>query len=276
MTLNVSAIVITYYALTETLTIFLWAVWLFVFAQTNRSNPQSGKLFLLTLLLSLLTITKPIFLIHLVLFVGCLLFKHIRNLKRGTIVASAIIPVVIQILINLNLNGLFGVSDISMFTVKWYLLPQVFASRNAIPLDDARRAVADYDTIRTMAYLLQNGTSSLSFYLQNSWENITAASDYIDYYPKPYIFTRITNVVYLIVQIAWLPAIISLFRNKTDSFALPIKLLYIFSLFIILTSGISFNEGDRLVMTALPLWVVIYTSMPVIFFNLPNANRSIN
>lgn len=267
MALNVSASVITFFALTETLTFFLWAGWLFLFAQTNWRDPHTSQLFLLTFLLSLLTITKPIFQIHLAIFLVYIFYKHIRNFKQLAGVTIAIIPVALQIIINLNLHSMPSVSDISTATVKWYLAPQVYASRNAISLDDARQAIANYDSAQTLTYLIQNGTSSSAFFLQNLIENVTGASDYISYYPKPYLFTRATNIVYLIVHIAFLPAITYLFLTKTNPLILAIKLIYIFSTLILLTSGISFNEGDRLVMTALPLWVVVYTLVLFFFFD---------
>lgn len=273
MALNVSASVITFFALTETLILFLWAAWLGVLTQTNLRNPQTSKLFLLTFLLSLLTITKPIFQIHLAIFLGYIFYKHIRNFKQIALVTVAIIPVILQIIVNLHLHGLPSISDISTATVKWYLAPQVYANRNVISLDDARQAIANYDSTQTLTFLLQNGTYTSAFFLQNLIENVTGASDYISYYPKPYLFTRVTNIVYLIVQIVFLPAIIYLFLTKTNPLTLVIKLLYIFSALIILTSGISFNEGDRLVMTAPPLWVVAYALVLVFFFGSQHSEQ---
>lgn len=270
MALNVSASVMTFFALTETLTLFLWAVWLWVFAQTNLRDPQTSKLFLLTFLLSLLTITKPIFQIHLAIFLGYIFYKHIRHFKLIAAVTVAIMPVALQILLNLNLHSMPSVSDISTATVKWYLAPQVYASRNAVSLDDARQAIASYDSTQTLTYLVQNGTSALAFFLQNLFENLTGASDYISYYPKPYLFTRVTNIVYLIIHSVFLPALIYLFLTKTHPLTLTIKLIYIFSTLILLTSGISFNEGDRLVMTALPLWVVVYA---LVLFSFSTRNE---
>lgn len=276
MMINVSTIALTFYALAETLVIFLLSLWLFVLSRTNLRDPSLHDVFLLTFLLGLLTITKPIFQLHLMVFVAYVLARNFHPYKKSLVVALAVLPVVLQILINVNLNGILGISNITEYTVKWYLLPQVYQTRNNVSLDDARSAVKDYDTIRMVKYLIEDPVASSSVFFQNLGENMTGASDYISYYDKPYIFTRITSIVYLFVQILFLPMMIYLFLFwvRKVPLLLPIMLMYFFSFLIIFTSGISFNEGDRLVIGALPLWIVIYSSVPVLIFDRRQANTS--
>jgi hypothetical protein len=251
MTINVSTIALTFYALTETLVIFL-----------------------LTFLLGLLTLTKPIFQLPLIVFVIYVLIKNFPDPKKFSLVTLALLPVALQILINVNLNGLWGVSNITDYTIKAYLLPQVYLARNNIPLDDARGIVNNYDTIQTVKYLMEDPGTSFAAFSQNLGENLTGACELFGYYPKPYIFSRWTSIFFLAVQILFLPAMIYLFFVKKGPLWLPILLMYFFSFIIIFTSGISFNEGDRLVIIALPLWIVIYTCMPAALFDRIKLNRS--
>jgi len=272
MMLNLSAIVMTFYALPEIMVIFLSSIFVYVLSGTDLRDPAPRDAFWLTFLLSLLAITKPVFQLHLALWVAFIFYQSIRRHKTILSVGLALIPVALQIGVNAHLYGVVGISNLSETTARWYILSQVYAARNTISLQEARSIVNDYDGIRIAGYLIQDPAATLSAYLQNLRENLTGASDSLEFYPKPYIFTRWTNIGYLIVQIIFLPAMIYiLFANK-DPRALAIKLLYLFSGLTIFTAAISFNEGDRLVLSALPLWIYIYAGAPVLFFNPLNAS----
>lgn len=264
MMLNVSTIVYTFYALTETLVLFWWSLWLFIFSGADVRNLKPREAFWLLAILSLLTVTKPIYQLHLFAFLAYVLITGIRHRQTILFASLAVLPVLFQIIFNANLNGIVGVSNISEYTLKWYLLPQVFALRAEIALPDARNAVKDYDALRSAVYLLQEPVSTAHAYLQNLIENLTGACEVLAFYPKPYLFTRLTSIAYLIAQIIFLPVIGRVFSRK-EPLARAIQWLYFFSCLVIFTSGISFNEGDRLVLGAVPLWVAIYSSLPALF-----------
>lgn len=267
MALNVSAIVLTFYAMTETMSIFLWSLWLALLSRTNLRDPAPRHVVLSTFLLSLLTVVKTIFQLHLLVYLALVFRQGGRHAKRYLGVGIALLPVVIQVTVNLYLNGVPGVSNITEYTVTKYLLPQVHSSRYAVSLEQARSLFTHYDAAQSIAYLAQDPISSAAAFLRNVGENVTGASEYISSYEKPYVFTRVTNVAYLIVQLLLLPAIVYFILRKQHPIASAIRLAYSFSLIIILTTGIVFNEGDRLVMTALPLWVFIYACVPVLFLD---------
>jgi len=275
MMMNLSAIVLTFYALPEIVVIFLWSVFLYLLSGTNLRDPEPRYAFWLTFLLSLLAITKPVFQLHLALLVTYVFYRSIRRYKTILLVVLALSPVALQIGVNANLYGVVGISNLSEATAKWYILSQVYAARNTISLQDARNAVKDYDSMRIAGYLIQDPASSLSAYLRNLGENLTGALDSLEFYPKPYVFTRWTNIGYLVVQIIFLPVIVYIFFAKKSLRALAIKLMYLFSSLTVFTSAISFNEGDRLVLSALPLWISIYVWAPVLFLNPPNANGTV-
>ncbi|MBI5032482.1 MAG: hypothetical protein HZB51_18310 [Chloroflexi bacterium] len=273
MMINVSTMALTFYALTETLVIFLLALWLMLLSTSDLRVLKVREIFWLTFLLALLTITKPIFQLPLIIFVTYAAIKNLRQSKKNLVLAIGLIPVLLQIGINANVNGMVGVSNITEYTVKWYLLPQVYQARTHVPLDDARSVVKNFDTLETVRYLLEDVGTTTSAFLQNVGENMTGACEVFGYYPKPYNFTRFTSIAHLVLQILLVPAVIFMFIKRQGSFDLHLKLIYLFSLLIIFTSGISFNEGDRLVIIALPMWMVMYACVPIGLLEHTSSNR---
>ena len=275
MMINVSTMALTFYALTETLVIFLLAVWLVLLSTSDLHNLKVRDYFWLSFMLALLTITKPIFQLPLIIVVTYAIVKNLRQFKKNLVIAIGLTPVLIQILFNANVNGMVGISNITDYTVKWYLLPQVYQVRTSISLDDARSQVKNFDTAQTIGYLLEDVKITTSAFLQNVGENMTGACEVFGYYPKPYYFTRLTSIAYLVLQFLLIPAIVFLFVKRQGSFNLPLKLIYLFSFLIIFTSGISFNEGDRLVIIALPLWIILYTCVPIVLLEYSNSKQLI-
>jgi hypothetical protein len=103
-------------------------------------------------------------------------------------------------------------------------------------------------------------------YLQNIKENLTGGPIFAKAFLKPYVFAKWMDTVYLVIHFLFLPFIALIILVKRGALALKVSFLYLFFMLIIISSGISFDEGDRLTVTALPLWLAVYLVVPMFNF----------
>jgi hypothetical protein len=259
MMLNVSLIVLTFYALTEATVVFLLSLWTFALARLGAANWSFKHVLILTFLLSMLAVVKPVFEIPLLIFVAYVLIFRPGRIKNGFCILLALFPVYIQFFIMVNAFNVFGLAQVGDVTVRRYFLSQVYSARENVSLDTARSWVEHYSNAQVVSYALSNPTTSFSVYVQNLIGNMTGGPLFTETFPKPYVFGRLTNAVYLVIHFLLLVPMCYIILVKRKA-PVSITLLYIFVLVIFLTSGISANEGDRLIATALPLWMAAYLS----------------
>jgi len=89
---NISLISHTFYAITETVLIFLLSGLMYVCVAANMKRLGQKESFLITFILSILTVLKPIFQFHLILFLFYILIRDFRKPKTVMILLIGLVP----------------------------------------------------------------------------------------------------------------------------------------------------------------------------------------
>lgn len=272
---NISLQLLTTHALTEIFSLFLVSVWIYVFGKTKKTGYRNG--FLLLFLLSLLTVVRPVFIVGLLLYsfyyIGwCLSQKRLDQRKIGIIILC-LAPVLIQMVLMKAYFNSWQVSNISSYTLKNYLVSRVYALNNNLPSDlsGANKAVSAWSDTRVYAYMLSQLPMTIKTYVRSiiDW-NLLERTNFSKN-PLVLDISQIENNLYMLLHVLFGIGIVFVMKSKSMKSCVKknILVLYAFSSVIILTSGISFWQGDRLVVTALPLWLTAYalvaSQLPIVF-----------
>lgn len=273
MALNFSYIGLTMQCLTEVTALLLVSL-LIYFISVNRNQFTSlnffhGSLFVLILL----AVLKPVFSLPvLLMLIGVLplffLKKYIAAPRKTAVLILIMIPLFFQVFIMKVKYDTFSISQISSETFRNYILAQGVKEADNITLEEARRKAVGFTSSEVYSYLLDNKGLYTKLYLQNLKDNLTAFPGFL-IGPRGFIYTKlgrymtITNTVYFYLHLIFiLPLLYILylmFRRKQWNHYF---ILFAFSGFLVysifLTSPVSFGEGDRLVITAMPAWVFLY------------------
>ncbi len=268
---NLTLMLLTLHALTEVLVVFLLTV--LVTLITHKQYFKEYYWFLVILVASLLTVTKPVFLYLLIIILIYLTIIFMRsNIKREFnwklfgLLFLALLPVIIQLAINKIKVNEYSISNIGPITVKEYYFARVYGDVNSIPVKQAREYIKSFDQREIIRYLITHFAASVRTYIKALSENFLTYSSFINY-PKPNIFLFyymvMVNVMYSIIHLFMIPfsiiVLIDLVKKKSAKMIeIIISLLVPISL-IFFTSGITFWQGDRVVLPSLPLWITLYS-----------------
>lgn len=262
--LNLSLFGLTFFALSEITATAIAAMWLFFWA-TWESGKMPIKTVFLTFLLSLLTVVKPVFqapLIGFTIYVGWIFRQHFRPLIWLT---ASLLPVLVQLLMVYTIFGVLTISNISTLCVRNYLYPQLYAITNSLPLNTEDEYNALLDKLETtsnqerIAYLASHPKQSVINFGRNIVDkNLLTGSTTLLKYPFLFALTELTNRFYLGLHILFAGSLVIAFWRRREIFWRVCLPLFIGG-WIIFSSGASYWQGDRLVVTALPFWVVSYS-----------------
>jgi hypothetical protein len=273
MATNFSFFGLTMQCLTEVTTILLVSMLLYTVV-THVSAMRSIAFFhRILILIVLLTVIKPVFYIPLlaVLFIVLPVFYfkyYLQTPRKVLFLLLWLMPLFFQFSIMKIKYNTFTVSLISAETFRNYLFAQGVQQNDGSSLEDARKKSIAFTPSEVNAYLLENKSLYASIYFQNLKNNLNGFSSFL-IGPRGFIYTgwasymTFVNAIYYYLHLLFVfPLLFLLYyllkrKNAWQLFCmLLIPLLIIY--YIFLTSPVSFNEGDRLVITTLPLWIFSY------------------
>ena len=244
--------------MTESLNILLIAILCWVLTTSTEQ-----RFHLALLLLSLATVVKPIYLFALILFVIYLLIRYQKTtrLKQIGLIALLLIPIWIQLLLSSLAIGRPTISDIGSYTFKNYFVADVHMRVEGLEWRESMQAIEDWDLKHQLDYLQQHRReSALAFRRHIIDSNLWTGSFFtLGEGNRMTDFARTANAISAYLHLLMLPLIIyyltsaKYLENKET-----ITLLYFCFVIQLLTTGISTGQEDRLIITALPLWIVAY------------------
>ncbi|MEI7467317.1 MAG: hypothetical protein WCL57_03730 [Chloroflexota bacterium] len=259
---DISSLLFPVYALTEALNIFLLSILVTIW---NISSFQHRRNIYSVLILSLLAVTKPIYQIHFVLFVIFLLAQknsRIDICKNKIKYFCAIIPILIQFMFYFWATGKFGFSDISNLTFRNYFLSQVYKQlnwQNVDTIEQARQIVADLSNEQIFKTLLENPRITIGIFRRNVIDESLLGPAMAYRNETLFHISLILNKLKFFFHI-FMFSIISYLLIKRKENLLSISMLaYVFFVLQAISAGVSAFEGDRLIATAIPLWLVTYS-----------------
>lgn len=256
--LHPSPLILTFHGMTETLNIFLISLFAWVLT-TDRSN----RLYLAILLIVLATVTKPIYLVFLILLVALLVFrdKQTLSLKKAGWIALLLIPIWIQLLLSYAVSERFTISSIGGYTFKNYLVADVYLHAEGTEWRETMALIEDWDLRQQFDYLWQHKRGTLVIFRNhlvddNMW---TGSFFTLGEGNRMDGFAITMNAVASYLHLLMMPLVVYfLLSPRFTATKQTAALLYICFIIQWLTSGISTGQEDRLLMTAIPLWIVTY------------------
>jgi hypothetical protein len=253
-----SPLILTFHGMTESLNIFLIAIFCWVLTTSDER-----RVYFALLLLALATVVKPIYLFALILFVIYLLIRYQKTtrLKQIGLIALLLIPIWIQLLLSSIAIGRPTVSDIGSYTFKNYFVADVHMRVEGLEWRQSMQEIEDWDLRRQLDYLQQHRReSALAFRRHIIDSNLWTGSFFtLGEGNRMTNFARTANAISAYLHLLMLPLIIYYLASAKDwENKETVALLYFCFVIQILTTGISTGQEDRLIVTALPLWIVTY------------------
>ncbi len=278
---NLTFLMLTFHGLSEVFVMFLTSLFLFLLTLWIESKRKDKVMLLLLFVLILLSVTKPVFfyfaLLASLIIIPFLLYKYKYHKSAGKIFIMFLIfvPLFFQIgIMKVNFNT-FSISTIGSETFRYYLFRRCYAIENNLSKEAAMEEVRKMPDSDIRPYILNHKNSFIKAYFTNLEENLKA-------YPLPLLefirdkntgtivyggkagdFMYKLNSIYFYLHIVFFFIlffkIIRIFYKKEfNNWNICLLVLSFMLYSLLLSSAISCDEGDRLVLPALPIWIVLY------------------
>jgi hypothetical protein len=268
--INFSIMAMTMQALTEVITILLLSIMVFFVARNfqNRYSPR----FIITLvfLFSMLAVIRPVFIhmLTLALLVSFFFYRKafIKQPVYIIILLLSLSPVVAQITVMKQHYNILGVSKISDDTLRLYLVARAIHDEfhptyDSAAYQQAMMVAASMSKKEIFNHIAENPVLYATQIQQNLIDNIRSSSPFLPPQSSLRQIMKHVNNGYFFAHFAALVALIFLglrFGKESVSKLLLPMIFLVPGWYIILTSGISFWQGDRLVLPAWPLCLIGY------------------
>lgn len=275
---NLSLISLTWHALTEVTTAFLLAI-LVAFIVKNRKRSKDlyfvqGCLFFMVLL----TIVKPVFSIplYILLIISIFQFKSYKKSPHKILHFFLILtPLLVQITImKINFNKV-EISEVGSLAVNQYIFAQGIQLINKDQRSDAMNKAIAYSNNERITYILRHKSVFFSLFIDNLEDNVKADPSFLNpsaengnllLYKVMLIFNKIYYYSHQVFILIYILSLILFFKYRDYSSLLFVSGLYFLCAYYILVTGISFWQGDRLVLPSISIWALLYPYL--IFYNL--------
>jgi hypothetical protein len=253
-----SPLILTFHGMTETLNILLIAI--LCWALTTKTE---NRLYYAILLLSLATVTKPIYLLYLILLVIYILVRRQQTprLKQYGRIVLLLIPIWIQLLLSFLATGRLTVSEIGSYTFKNYFVADVYLHVEGLEWRESTKIIEDWDLRDQLGYLWKHRReTALAFRRHIIDGNLWTGSFFtLGEGNRMAGFASTANAISIYVHLLMSPLVIYfLVSAKYKENRETVAVLYFCFMIQVLTSGISTGQEDRLIVTALPIWIVAY------------------
>lgn len=270
---NISLFALTFHALTEPVTTAVLAV-LVLFVVSYREEWRSVRYFIaVVFLLVVLALLRPVFmplLIAWLVVVGPVF--HWRNfMKRPApvlLLLLALSPLLPQLIIMQQRHAHIGISRIGESTFRNYLFARGYGALHELELEEAQVAVREMSGREMRAVVLASPSTFAGLFATHLEDNLYYAGGYtLELAPGhlhpagTWIMDRMNKSYSILHGVMLLPCIVLLFRlyRRGDHSSLwPMLILLLVTLLILLSSGISFWQGDRLTLPSIVVWPLLY------------------
>lgn len=277
--LNLSFIALTFHALTEVVATALLSVLCYHVVSYSKRYNQAQFGFKLLLIFVLLTLIKPVFYYPTLLCLILIIFayrKHYRlSPKKLLFPLLIIVPILLQMIFVQVKHGSFAVSTIAGVTFKNYYFAQCV--RGIEKTEDEQSSIQfvnEMNSEERLNYMLDNKGVFVVQFAENLILNIKAdpvflESDFVKKSKTSYSFMQLYNLFSLLVIVIGTILLVLLFlfaffkRNK--EMWIPLFCIGGLSSYYLFTTGLSFWQGDRLVLTSIALWIPLYS---VLFYQV--------
>jgi hypothetical protein len=256
-----SPLLLTFHGMTETLNFFLISAFCWIL-----TTPARNRLYYAVLIMALATVTKPIYLLFLILLVVYVFLQHrgAARLRQAGLIALLLLPVWIQLVLSLAATGRPTLSAIGGYTFKNYFVADVYLRTEGTEWRDTMALIEDWDLRQQLAYLWDHQRMTLLTVRSHLIDSnlLTGSFFALGEGNRMKDFSVAMNGVSAYLHLLMLPLVLYyLLSARYREHRETIALLYLCFVLQFLTSGISTGQDDRLLITALPLWIIVYLSV---------------
>ena len=240
---NVSLILLSFHGLTEITVVALLAVWIYGLSHLTR-RPTASQVAWALLPVSLLVVVKPEFELLLAVMVVVLVVGIIRSSAPGlaaVVFVACLIPVAVQLAVEVHFNGYFGISNIGDKTFRTFFLSRLdVAIGESSHLQTARLKMVGLSNLEAARFVLNHFGDAVVVFASTLKENLLTGTNFL---PNPSIAyaLRITVRAQFVLLLAMIPLVgVALWRARDGRLAL----LCIATLNILLAGGLTFMQGE--------------------------------
>jgi len=253
-----SPLILTFHGLTESLNFLLISIFCWLLTKTSKDY-----IYYVLLALVLATVTKPIYLIHIALLIGYIFIrdKETPRLKQVGKIALILIPIWIQLILSFIATGKATVSGIGSFTFKDYLVADVYMQVEGTEWRQTTALIDDWSLQDQLTFLWENKRiTALTYRSHIIDDNLWIGSFFtLGEGNRTREFAIRFNAIAAYLHVLMAPLVFYyFFSSKYKGNKELIAILYLTMLVQFATSGISTGQEDRLLITALPLWIITY------------------
>ena len=262
-----SLLALTFHGMTEVFNTLLLAIFAYALLKPRKERGawSENKDYWLLFIMGLLLVTKPTYQIQLAILLIYILiksFKKWRVLRFWGKILLALLPLWIQLILTWQVLGSPVISDVAHHTLKYWTLTRVYSRAEGVAdLHEVVPIIEDWTREEEIAYFLNNKKVTFTVYFNNLIKDgLLADSYFIIGRDNPMDIAIMTlNKWHLYLHLLMLPLMgyLLLFNYKGKWEA--IWIIYLTFLIQTLASGVSADQGDRLMITGLPLWIVSYS-----------------
>ena len=284
--INLTLISLTFQGLTEIVTCTLLSIFFYHITSFKRNSNSTKFGNLAVLILISLTLVKPLFYYPTLLAILLLIIAYAKQYRRNP--KLIIYPLIILLPLLLQMTfvkvnyGSFTVSTIGKDTFTNYYFSKCVSDIDHMTIDQSIDYSNKMSTDEKVNYMLENKGEFAFQFFENIELNIkgepiflkknharrsTAGYSFMTAYNQLCFPFHILGALLLIVS-----SIIAFFKKE---YQMLIPLLFVggLSSYFIITSGLSFWQGDRLVIPAIAIWVPLYVTL--IYFNFIHRSSPI-
>lgn len=269
--LNISLIALTFQGITEIVSTALLSLFFYHIARGKKNESKTRFGNIAVLILVLLTLVKPLFYYPTLIGITILLivnFKvYIKNFKSIIYPVIIVLPLLFQMTFMKVNHGTFAVSTIGKETFNNYFFAKTVRDIEGLDEEESQEFVHELSRQQQKDYLMQNKGMFIKEFFQNIEFNIKGEPMYLtsDFAPKSILgfefmaaYNRTTFPLHILGLLLLIITSIVLYIRKEYSLMFQIVFIGGLSTYYIITSGISFWQGDRLVLPSIALWAPLY------------------
>ncbi len=261
-------LILTFHGMTEPLNILLISAFCWVLTTTLKN-----RIYYALLLIALATVTKPIYLLFLILLVIYILVQYMRSnpvdkqipkLRQVGFVALLLLPIWIQLLLTTIAVGKPTLSTIGGYTFKNYLVADVYLRTEGTEWRQTMDLIKDWNLQQQLTYLWQHQRMTLLTFRSHLIDSNLWVGSFFTLGDGNRMagLAFSLNAVSAYIHLLMLPVVLYyLLSKRYQDHKETIALLYICFLLQFLANGISTGQDDRLMITALPLWIIAYLAV---------------
>ena len=251
-------LLLTFHGMTESLNFLLIAIFCWLLT-TNKKR----YLYYALLTLVIVTVTKPIYLVHIILLIGYIFIrdKQTSRLKQVGIITLILIPIWIQLILSFIAAGKVTISSIGSSTFREYLVADVYMQVEGTEWHPTMALIEDWSLQDQLTYLWDHKALTVLTYRNHIIDdNLWTGSFFaLGEGNRASGFAISFNAVAAYLHLLMAPLVIYyFFSSKYKGNKELVAILYLTMLVQFATSGISTGQEDRLLITAMPLWVITY------------------